>query len=101
MSADDRELHMPDAQKRQGRNCDGDGARIRFAWAPELRQCPRSFVGDDGWECIGWWQDWRRGFGLPFGSREALDEPAFVYEALRLAESSFERAQEELLTPKK
>jgi len=97
LNADDPDLRQSDAQKRHARNCDGTGERIRFSWAPDLRQCPRSFVGADGWEAIDWWKDWRRGFGLPFGNREALDEPAFIYEALRVAEAAFERAQEDLL----
>lgn len=97
MNATDRELRLSDVQKRHARNCDGDGIQQAFDWAPELDRCPKSMLTPDVWLYVHWWQDWKRGFGLPWNSREVLDEPHFVYEAFRTCEIASERAQQELL----
>lgn len=96
-NATDPELRLPDNRKRRDRNCDGSGKKLGIAWQPDLCRCPKRYVfNPDVAAVLDWWADWRMGLGLPYGSVQALDEPGFVYESIRICQIVFNKAQSEV-----
>jgi hypothetical protein len=92
--ATDPELRLADALKRRTRNCvDESNPHIGWAWAPDLKRCPKSQLDEEVWTHIKWWTDWKAGLGLPFGGRTALDEPGFVADVIRLCENEHAKIQ--------
>ena len=45
---------------------------------------------------VRWWRQWRRYGILPYGHASIIDEPAFVFDAIDAAETSFCEVEHEL-----
>lgn len=81
---------------RRQRNCDGD-TNPNFAneWAPDVRRCPWAYFTPDVWRRLDWWNDWKHYRALPYKvAGDILDQPGYVYEAIRHVETENASAQE-------
>lgn len=72
------------------RNCFGEnpgaGQALGFKWAPELRECPWSAIGDKAWLVVDMWREWKDSEISPFGAANILQEEAWVSQGLLAAE---------------
>jgi hypothetical protein len=67
------------------RGCDGETDEVHYAWAPELKRCPKSQMTPEVMECVQWWSEWRQMGWLPWPGT-IHDQPARVYDALMICQ---------------
>lgn len=79
--------HADGDEMRPARNCDTIKAALYFDWAPELRSCPWSEIGEEAWECVQWWVEWKEYSVLPWGGQDLMAQPAFVFEAFMVCQN--------------
>lgn len=83
--------------QRVARNCDGlhPSETLSFDWAPDLRQCPFAAISPEAWQYMAVWQRWKLLDVLPEPGTLS-DQPAHVYQALRLCETERAEAEQRL-----
>lgn len=52
----------------------------------ELLVCPWSEITAEAYEMFTWWSEFKSLGILPYGGRDLMDQPGFVYEAISLVQ---------------